>query len=84
MDPIQQCHEILQRLIAEANDNGVGPAEQAIERLLAPLGSNKVRSDLIFRLQEDLGGIAKPVSKKQIDFLNLVLDFLEKRQRELQ
>jgi hypothetical protein len=40
-DPIQQCNETLRILVALADPNGIVPAEQAIERLLAPLGSDK-------------------------------------------
>jgi hypothetical protein len=74
----------LKVLVRESNTNGLLLAERAIDEHLAFFPNDHQRAGAILILERDLMPLWESSSGAQLDFVNTVLEYLEKRSREIQ
>jgi hypothetical protein len=84
MDPVMGCYQSLRVLIAnaDADASGIGLAETAIDRLLSEAADDNRRMGILIILQRE---VLKTIthSKVQSAFIGLILDFADRRLREI-
>jgi hypothetical protein len=83
-DPIHGCLATLKVLVQEADTNGLLLAERAIGEHLALFPNDHQRAEAIRILEQDLLPLWECSSGAQMDFVNTVLVYLEKRSLEIQ
>jgi hypothetical protein len=83
-DPIHGCLATLKVLVQEADTNGLLLAERAIDAHLAFFPNDHQRAEAILILEGGLLPLWERSSGAQLDFLNTVLSYLEKRSLEIQ
>jgi hypothetical protein len=83
-DPIDRCFATLRVLAQKADTSGLLLAERAIDEHLAFFPNNHQRDAAIRILERGLMPLWEHSSGAQLDFMNTVLAYLEKRSLEIQ
>jgi len=78
MEPIQKCLRPLQVLIAKADANGIGLAERAVDDYLASFPPGPVQAGAFF-LQQEVTALWQKSNGAQVEFANLVFDYIDNR-----
>jgi hypothetical protein len=83
-DPIDRCFATLRVLVQGADTDGLLLAERAIDEHLAFFPNDHRRAEALLILERELIPLWERSSGIQLDFMNTVLEYLEKRLLEIQ
>jgi hypothetical protein len=76
MSPIDKCMTTLRLLIPEADPNGIPLAERAIDELIAAQDGGPRQTHALRLLQERLTPIWESATGKQLNFVNVLFDYM--------
>jgi hypothetical protein len=85
MEPLAKCMSVLRTLIAQAPDdvNSIVLAEKAVDGYLSVFQTAATKTGAIAILQEALNTDWRASIGSQLNFINLVLDYLDGHMRDL-
>jgi hypothetical protein len=83
MDPLEKCMQPLRVLIASGDDSGIVLAEKAVTEYLAAFPKPQ-HAGALHILQDAIAPIWQTSSGRQTEFINMVLEYTDKRMQALQ
>ena len=85
MEPLDKCMSVLRVLITQAasNPNSVALAEKAVDEYMARFLTAQSKTGAIPLLQDALEPQLRAAKGTQLDFINLIYDYTDRKMREL-
>jgi hypothetical protein len=84
MDPLDKCTLTLRIAIKESSQNAIFRCEQTVDEYLRSFPDVHSKAGAIGVLENILKADWRTASGPQLQFVNTIFDYLEKRRRELQ
>jgi hypothetical protein len=83
MFPLEKCMQTLNVLIAQGDSNGIPLAEKAINEFIAAHDGPHRQTGGLHVLEQELTPVWRKAEGAQLDFANVVIEYVDNRMRGL-